>query len=100
MEIELLDMKRGNQGLREERKKMENDLFEIRRDLEEERSKSKQLQLAIDRMRSMTEHLEKTKDDVVQRLQATNQEKLTENQEKSLLLHDIQEKNKQLILKD
>ena len=51
-------------------------------------------------MRAMVEHLEKTKDEVVQRWQATNQEKMSEGQDKALLINDLQNYKKELLMKD
>ena len=44
MEIEVLDLKRSNQTMRDERKRIDNDIAELRREVEDEREKSKNLQ--------------------------------------------------------
>ncbi len=46
------------------------------------------------------ESLDSTKEELVKRLQSTNQEKVTEGQDKAVLLSDIQTYKRELLLKE
>ena len=77
-----MDLKRSLQLSREESKRNEADNLSFRQTLEEERLKSQHLHQQSERMRSMIENMEQTKDELVKRFQATNQEKMSETQDK------------------
>lgn len=51
-------------------------------------------------MRSMIENMEQTKEELVKRFTATNQEKMSETQDKAVLLQDIQNYKQQLLVKE
>jgi arsenate reductase-like glutaredoxin family protein len=75
-------------------------LAQARHDLEEEVAKTRNLQAQGERMAALLESLEQTKGDLVRRLQGVNSEKLSEEQDKHLLLNDVQTYRRELLLKE
>ena len=51
-------------------------------------------------MRALIESLDQTKEELVRRLQNTNSEKLSEEQYKAVILNDLQNYKRELMLRD
>jgi chromosome segregation ATPase len=86
--------------MREDKARKEAELAQCRHELEDEQGKSRALSQQLDRLRALVESLDSTKEELVKRLQSTNQEKVTECQDKALLLADIQTYKRELLLKE
>lgn len=54
----------------------------------------------MDRLRSLVENLDSTKEELVKRLQNTNKEKIGEEQDKAVLMNDIQNYKKELLFRE
>jgi len=86
--------------LRDEKRRLEADLTAHRKDLEEEREKNRQADSQNQRLKALVQSLDETKEELVKRLQATTQEKQTEESDRQMLYGDIQSYKKQLQMKD
>lgn len=93
-------MKRAAQIARDDKTKSQGELAQVRRDLDEEIAKTRTQQGQLERMQALLESLEHTKGDLVRRLQGVNTEKMSEEQEKQLLLNDVQTYKRELLLKE
>jgi|LauGreDrversion4_2_1035121.scaffolds.fasta_scaffold168151_2 hypothetical protein len=51
-------------------------------------------------MRALIESLDQTKEELVRRLQNTNSEKVSEEQDKAVILNDLQNYKRELMLRD
>ena len=68
-----------------EKERQEHEIAELRGALEDERTKNVSLSANIERLRKLTENLDKTKEELMARLQGvTKEKKLTENERASL----------------
>lgn len=67
-ELEILDLKRSAQQSRDEKQRMQAELSQLRKDLEEEVTKSKGYQQQIERLRALVDNLDHTKEELVRRL--------------------------------
>lgn len=99
-EIEVLDLKRQNQQARDEKARSQADLVQTRKDLEDEAAKARGLQGQVDRMRALVESLDQTKEELLKRLQNTTHEKVSEEQDKAVLMNDLQQYKRELLLKE
>lgn len=64
-EVEVVDLKRALHMAREDKQRMDADITTLKKDLEEERTKSKSLTLQGDRLRAMVENLDQTREQLV-----------------------------------
>ena len=84
-ELEIIDLKRTTQQLRDEKSRQQAENAQLRQDLDEEVAKSKAYQQQGERLRALVDNLDHTKEELVRRLQSTNQEKITEEQTAAVL---------------
>ncbi len=61
--------------MKDEKQRLENELALTKKDCEEERTKNKSLQQQSERLKSMVENLDSTREQLVKRLQSTSSEK-------------------------
>ena len=88
-DIEIVDL-RGNLSIaQDEVKRLGNDLATCRKDLQAEQAKHSNMVNQNERMRSLLENLEQTKDELLNRLQSQTTEKRTGDSEKAVLMNDI-----------
>ena len=100
LELEILDLKRNAQLQRDDKTRKDAEISQARRDLEEETTKSRGLIQQVERLRALVESLDNTKEELVKRLQNTNHEKISEEQDKAVLLSDIQTYKRELLLRE
>jgi chromosome segregation ATPase len=72
----------------------------LRKDLEDEINKSKSYQQQVERLRALVDNLDHTKEELVRRLQSTNQEKISEEHTTAVLNSDLQTYKRELLMKD
>lgn len=99
-EIEVLDLKKQITLQKEDQRRVESDLLQIRKEYEAEKLKSSQLQQQNARFESLVQNLDQNKMELTKRLMSTNQEKQVEEQDKAVLLKDIENYKHQLMAKD
>ena len=69
--------------------RLQNDLGQCQKELSAEQQKSQNLNTQVERMRSLVENLDHTKDELLQRLQQTMTTSRGGENEKAVLLNDI-----------
>ena len=78
----------------------QNQLGESQKLLQAEQLKNTNLQAQLDRMKSLVENLDSTKEELLQRLQATMNEKRGTDGDRAILANDIQMYQRSLMTKD
>ena len=71
-EIEIFDLKKQVQVLREENKKQTSDYAISQKELAEAQQKSQNLSLQVERLKSLVENLDQNKEELIKRLQAAS----------------------------
>ena len=99
-ELEILDLKRQVQTQRDLANRSQAELASTRKELEEEVTKSRAHLQQVERLRALVESLDSTKEELVKRLQNTNHEKMSEEQDKAVLLGDVQTYKRELMLRE
>ena len=67
-DIEMMDAKQQITILKDERRRLDADLTQCRKDLDEERAKSLNMTNQVERLKSLVENLDQTKDELSKRL--------------------------------
>jgi len=99
-EIEVLDLKKQLQMEREDNRRGESDLHQLKKEYEDEKSKAVSLQQQNERLRALVENLDSTKEELMKRLQSSSKDKMGEEQDRAMLLNDINSYKHELIKKD
>jgi uncharacterized coiled-coil DUF342 family protein len=71
--------------LKDERRRIQEDLTAATKQLQEEASKNKQLNSQVERMTSLVGSLDSTKEELIKRLQHAEKDKLNEVSDKAVL---------------
>ena len=99
-EIEILDLRKQLANLKEDARKWENEATQSRQDFEQEKSKTLSLTQQNERMRALVENLDKTKEDLMRRLQSSSNEKTCGEQDRAVLLQDMEGYKRELLKKE
>ena len=99
-ELQIVDLQQSLTLIKDERTRLQNDLGQSRKDLSAEQQKNQSLNTQVERMRSLIENLDHTKDELLQRLQQTVSVSRGGENERSVLLNDIQTYKRELLAKD
>ena len=99
-EIELFDLKKLVQSLRDENKKSVTDLQSSKSELADALSKNQSLLQQVDRFKSLVENLDHSKEELIKRLQNSSKEKKDEESDKAILHNDLQNYKREVIAKD
>lgn len=99
-DITVVDLQQSLTLLKDEKTRLSNDLALCRKELSSELQKTENLNGQVERMRSLVENLDHTKDELLQRLQQTMTTSRGGENEKAVLLNDIQSYKRELLAKD
>ena len=99
-ELLIVDLQQSLTLIKDEKMRLQNDLGQCQKDLTSEQQKNQNLNTQIERMRSLVENLDHTKDELLQRLQQTMTNSRGGENEKAVLLNDIQTYKRELLAKD
>ena len=99
-ELQIVDLQQSYTLIKDEKMRLQNDLGTCQKDLSAEQQKNTNLNTQIERMRSLVENLDHTKDELLQRLQQTMTNSRGGENEKAVLLNDIQTYKRELLAKD
>lgn len=86
--------------MREEKRRVDDDMYQIRKEFDDEKVKSTNLQQQNERLRSLVENLDSTKEELLKRLQSSSHTSQSSEQDKALLLSDIATYKRDLLTKD
>lgn len=86
--------------MRDEKGRSQTEVAQARKDLEDEVAKTRQYIQQVDRLKSVIESLDQTKEELMRRLQNTQQEKVSEEQGKAVLIGDVQSYKREILLKE
>lgn len=99
-EIQIVDLKQNLTLVKDERNRLQNDLGQVEKELSAEQTKNQNLTTQVERMRSLVENLDSTKDELLQRLQNSVTEKRGGEGEKAVLLNDIRSYKRDILAKE
>lgn len=85
---------------RDDNHRLMNDLGQTTKDLQAEKQKLENANTQIERLRSLVENLDTTKDELLAKLQSALTEKRGGDGEKAVLMNDIQSYKRELLSKD
>lgn len=88
-EVTIIDLKGSLQSLKDENFRLMNDLGQANKDLQTEKQKVANQSTQIERLRSLVENLDSTKDELLAKLQSALSEKRGGDGEKAVLFNDI-----------
>lgn len=88
------------QGERKEKEKLEKDLRNLGKELENSRVKEVVLKEQIDKLKGLVENLDNTKDELMNKLKSSTQVKKSEETEKMNLIKDIEKLKADLLQKE
>lgn len=100
LEISVLDLRSSLQSLKEENQRLKNELGQAHKDFKAEKAKHENATTQIERLRSLVENLDSTKDELLAKLQSAMVEKRGGDGEKAVLVNDIQTYKRELLAKD
>ena len=95
-----MDLQQQLTLVKDERQRLQNDLGQTQKDLAAEQQKTQSLSTQVERMRSLVENLDQTKDELLQRLQQSMTTSRGGETEKAVLLNDIAGYKRELLAKD
>lgn len=84
-EIELFDLKKQIQAMRDDIKKQVSDLSISQKELADERQRSQSLCQQVDRLKSLVENLDQNKEELIKRLQNASKGQRDEVSDKAIL---------------
>ena len=99
-ELQIVDLEQSLTLVKDERQRLQNDLAQSRKDLAAEQQKTENLGTQVERMRSLIENLDHTKDELLQRLQQTVTTSRGGENERAVLVNDIQSYKRELQAKE
>ena len=99
-EIEVFDLKKQVQVLKEDNKRQASDLAASQKELGLQREKADNLLLQVERMKSLVENLDQNKEELIKRLQGASQDKRDEASDNAILQNDIANYKRELLSKD
>ena len=99
-ELQIVDLEQSLTLVKDERQRLQNDLAQSRKDLAAEQQKNENLGTQVERMRSLIENLDHTKDELLQRLQQTVTTSRGGENERAVLVNDIQSYKRELQAKE
>ena len=99
-ELEIVDLKGALTLAEDEVKRVTNELATYKKDFAAEQAKYQNMCTQNERMRSLLENLEQTKDELLNRLTSQTQDKRSGDSEKALLVNDIENYQRDLLAKD
>jgi len=98
--VTIIDLKGSLQSFKDENFRLMNDLGQANKDLQAEKQKGASQSTQIERLRSLVENLDSTKDELLAKLQSALSEKRGGDGEKAVLFNDIQTYKRELLAKD
>jgi chromosome segregation ATPase len=100
LEVKLVDVTAQYEASQTETKKLTSELSHVKRELTEIQIKFTETSKVNERMKSLLDNLEQTKDELLNRLQSSNTDKRSSENEKAVLLNDMGAVQRDLMLKD
>ena len=99
-DLVIVDLKNNLTLAKDENKRIQNEIGQARKDFLSEQQKSQNLTTQVERLRSLVENLDQTKDELLQRLQASVHDKRGGESDKAVLLNDMQTYKREILAKD
>ena len=99
-ELQIVDLQQSFTLIKDEKMRLQNDLGQCQKELNGELQKNQNLNTQVERMRSLVENLDHTKDELLQRLQQTMTTSRGGETDKAVLVNDIQAYKRELLAKD